>query len=327
MLRLFDSAINQLINEKGPIMSTYPINCSKHVVIQQKIAVILGNGPSLRGFDFKKELKDYDTFGMNVAYRYWDKISWYPKYYSCLDQVVGISHKSAIARLIHNAELYGIQKFLLRNNLIEQLGELGNSSKIVNFDKLLQNRSPFFSDAYITTGSHTMAWAASMGYMDIILLGIDSNYIEILNESKKIGGNILEITKDITRNPNYFFDDYQQKGDRYNIPNVNPSPEKATHLCSWRSLQPILNNLGVRIVNANMNSKVDAFPKIPFEQAKQYLHKIALQNIENYSTKKYNLKKVCYYIAKKFYPIELAYKIMYKIKNKIFKMVKQNNSI
>ena len=245
-------------------MSTYPINCSKHVVIQQKIAVILGNGPSLRGFDFKKELKDYDTFGMNVAYRYWDKISWYPKYYSCLDQVVGISHKSAIARLIHNAELYGIQKFLLRNNLIEQLGELGNSSKIVNFDKLLQNRSPFFSDAYITTGSHTMAWAASMGYMDIILLGIDSNYIEILNESKKIGGNILEITKDITRNPNYFFDDYQQKGDRYNIPNVNPSPEKATHLCSWRSLQPILNNLGVRIVNANMNSKVDAFPKIPF---------------------------------------------------------------
>ena len=58
-------------------------------------AIIMGNGPSIKGFDFHR-LKDFDVFGMNAAYRYWDKINWYPQYYSCLDIVVGLSHAKEI---------------------------------------------------------------------------------------------------------------------------------------------------------------------------------------------------------------------------------------
>jgi len=36
-------------------------------------AVIVGNGPSLRGYDMKR-LQAYDSFGMNAAYRHWDDI-------------------------------------------------------------------------------------------------------------------------------------------------------------------------------------------------------------------------------------------------------------
>ena len=53
--------------------------------------VILGNGPSLRGFACNI-LTGIPTFGLNAAYRYWAKINWYPTYYACLDTVVGKSH-------------------------------------------------------------------------------------------------------------------------------------------------------------------------------------------------------------------------------------------
>ena len=72
------------------------------VPIGQARAVILGNGPSLQGFDFSR-LKPFDVFGMNAAYRYWDLINWYPRFYSCLDAVVGMSHADEIARLVRKA--------------------------------------------------------------------------------------------------------------------------------------------------------------------------------------------------------------------------------
>lgn len=272
----FDLALEQLLVEQTSSKVVNPLCRGKHMVCSHNLAAILGNGPSLRGFNFQKDLKGYATFGMNAAYRYWDKINWYPDYYSCLDLVVGLSHKDEIKRLIDRSDEYGIRNFLLRDNLIKELGESGQNPKVVNFDELEHSGSPFFPPSPITTGSHTMAWAASMGYTDIILLGIDSNYVEVLKEAKNTAGHILEITKDIDHNPNYFFDDYQRKGDRYNIPNVHPEPDRATHLCSWRSLQPVLNELGVRVVNANPDSKVDAFPKVPFAHALEFLHAMVL---------------------------------------------------
>ena len=68
-----------------------------------KKAAIVCNGPSLRGFDFACKLKGYVSFGMNLAYRYWDVVGWYPDYYSCLDRVVGMAHLEDIERLVYNA--------------------------------------------------------------------------------------------------------------------------------------------------------------------------------------------------------------------------------
>ncbi len=82
-----------------------------------KPLIVLGNGPSLREFEFDK-LKKFDVIGMNAAYRYWDKISWYPRYYACLDTVVGLSHQGEIERLVRESSKNGIELFLLRANLI-----------------------------------------------------------------------------------------------------------------------------------------------------------------------------------------------------------------
>jgi FkbM family methyltransferase len=200
-----------------------------------------------------KRLESFDSFGMNAAYRHWDEIGWYPQYYSCLDTVVGLSHAEEIARLLVRSEEYGIRLFFLRQNLIEQLAELPNHWKLVNFDKLRAGDDLLQSKS-ITTGSHTLAWAASLGYRSIALLGMDCNYQEIVPGASPVEGKVLEITEE-KENPNYFFDGYQRKGDRFHIPN----PGREVHLESWREVAALLDGRGVRVLNANPVSKIDAF--------------------------------------------------------------------
>ena len=219
-------------------------------------AVVLGNGPSLRGFDFRR-LARFDVFGMNAAYRYWYEINWFPQYYSCLDLVLGVSHRDGISELIKKSDQLGIRGFLLRQNLIDELGAVAVSPKVFNFD-LLQSRFESWLPESITTGSHTCAWASILGYKDIYLLGIDCNYQEILPNAEQREGLVLEIVADAP-NPNYFFDSYQKKGDKYHIPN----PVKDLHLDSWRNVGEKLSIS--RVLNANFASKVDKFPFARFD--------------------------------------------------------------
>ena len=232
----------------------------KPAVAVDRPAVVLGNGPSLKGFDFGR-FKQFDVFGMNAAYRYWDQIGWYPRYYCCLDQVVGMSHADEIARLIRNAPKYGIEQFLLRRNLIDQLGaDIENADRIVDFDRLCVNARQF-ATLPLTTGSHTLIWAASLGYRHIYVMGVDCNYVEIVPGAERREGIVLEITNK-TENPNYFFSGYQQVGDKYNIPN-SASPEH--HVEAWRAAATPAREYGAAVLNANLQSRVDAYDFCRFD--------------------------------------------------------------
>lgn len=233
------------------------LNNVKHI----NRAVILGNGPSLTGFDFQK-FNGFDVFGMNVAYRYWEQIGWYPKYYSCLDLVVGMHHKGAIEEMIENSNDLNIELFLLRDNLIKELSVKKNAHRIVNFDSIRYSH-PALEYKRVTTGSHTAAWATTLGYKNVYLMGIDCNYKQFVDGSKKVDGNILKIEKEC-ENPNYFFSGYQQTGDKYNIPN----PSDDLHLISWKEVSKLISD-DVEILNANPKSALDVFnfvdPKVIFQ--------------------------------------------------------------
>ncbi len=195
-----------------------------------------------------------------------DEIGWYPQYYSCLDLVVGLSHKAEIARLISKADEYGIKLFLLRENLIRELGDLKNAERIVNFDEI-RKLNPVMSAYTVTTGSHTAAWAVTLGYREIYLLGIDCNYVEVVQGAVHGKGTELEIIAESKNNPNYFFDSYQRTGDKYNIPN----PNRAIHLDSWREVAALVDKTPAIILNANSISKVDAFDFCNFDDVERSL--------------------------------------------------------
>jgi len=215
-------------------------------------AIILGNGPSIKELDFNL-FDNYHVFGMNAAYRYWLEINWFPKYYSCLDIAVGRSHADEILDLINNAHEYGIKLFLLREELINQLKIKSNFSRVISFDKIAKGLMALNTPT-ITTGSHTAAWAAWLGYHDIYMMGVDNNYVEVVDGAKRVKGHLLQMAETPKENPNYFFNDYHRKGDQYFVPN----PNRAIHLESWREVAACLRDTEVRLVNANLLSKVDA---------------------------------------------------------------------
>lgn len=220
-----------------------------------KRALIIGNGPSLRGQNFE-EFRSFPAFFMNAAYRFYQELGWYPAYYSCLDLVVGLSHKSAIADLFENRKQYGIKGFLLRGNLLSELGLSHNGEDIFNFDSFAEATTGMDQHP-ITTGSHTLAWAVYLGFRHITLHGIDLNYSEELPGQKRTGNDYELLKTDDSPNPNYFFDGYQQAGDRFNVPNPRPD----MHLEAWRKVAKALEQVGgLTIENANPASAVDCFP-------------------------------------------------------------------
>ena len=206
---------------------------------------VLGNGPSLRGVDLKT--LPGPTLGMNAAYRFWQELDWRPTYYACLDLVVGVSHQEAIAELIREGR---VEKFILRADLIQRLGDVAKTERVVSLEALM-SRGELPESETITTGSHSTMWAGDLGFKEVVLLGVDGNYTEIVEGAKKTPDGKLQIIRKES-NPNYFFDGYQQPGDRYNIPN----PRSGLHLGAWEGAAVWLSSQGIRVFQSNPNSEV-----------------------------------------------------------------------
>jgi len=214
-------------------------------------AIILCNGPSLRGVDLTA-LPPVATFGMNVAYRHWDRIGWLPTHYSCLDEVVGMHHASAIGAMIPRAGKGAPSRYFLRRNLIRHLNVV-DDPHVVSFDDLAESHGALGRQP-VTTGSHTLIWAITLGYRHLFLLGADANYVEVVKGAELVEDTVLHIVRD-EENPNYYFEDYQKPGDRYNVPNIGGE----THLKSWRVAAAVAAEAEAAVYNLSTSSRADAF--------------------------------------------------------------------
>ena len=221
---------------------------------------LLGNGPSLREFEFTA-CNGSPTLGMNIAFRQWQRTNWYPDYYICMDTVVTESQKEGIFELVQNKAQNGIRLFMLRKNILKFHPQLKDDPSVLFFEDYMQ--SPYFDEAKpLTTGSHAALFGAMLGYKRICLLGIDCNYVQQIPEAKKVKGHVLEMTRTPDKNPNYFFDDYQQKGDSFNIPDSHPN----LHYRSWVMVKERMEKFGVDVINCNPKSKLDMFDYVPLEK-------------------------------------------------------------
>ena len=72
---------------------------------------VIGNGRTLKGFDFTK-ITD-DTIGLTLAYRHWYEINWFPTYYVNVDHVVLHHNHKDILKLIEDDKCKG---YLLSHN-------------------------------------------------------------------------------------------------------------------------------------------------------------------------------------------------------------------
>ena len=247
---------------------------------------MIGNGPSLRGFDLTS-LSGIDTIGMNAAYRHWDRIGWYPTHYACLDDQLIETHHAQIARLmdeglcerafltgeflLHHPEAVNDDRFVFLDQFVPYWFE----KRGAQFDlENLSSEAAFESSqmSKLTTGSHAVRYAIWRGYTDIALIGIDLKYIERIPESVAGDGIKLSITTTPDENPNYFFDDYQRAGDRFNVPNPDAHGGEL-HPASFRVLRDdlVTQDLPVRVVNANPSSELSRQGILPYQSLDTFI--------------------------------------------------------
>ena len=232
-----------------------------------KSLVVIGNGPSLRGFDFHSI--ECDTIGMNAAYRHWDQIGWYPTHYCCLDTELINTHHLQIRRLI---EAGHVKSAFLSGRMLELHPELAKDPRYFFLDSVHPHwhhhrgkahglpfvEHPAFVSSQpgkITTGAHAVRYGVFLGYDDIAIIGVDLRYVEIIPEAEKGDGLKLTIKETPKHNPNYFFDGYQQAGDTYQVPNP-ASHNGLLHVQAFEALRDdaAANLRHVTITNCNPQS-------------------------------------------------------------------------
>lgn len=259
-----------------------------------RTCVVLGNGPSLRGFDLHR-LNGLATLGMNAAYRHWDQIGWYPSFYACLDDQLVKTHHAEIERM---ADQGLIEKFFLHGDFFthhperlldprfttfEQTSEYWHNMKYESQhkEKLYDRPSYRMTDpSKITTGSHSVRYVVDQGFNEIYLLGIDLRYVEIIPEAEPTIGIGLRIRDTPRTNPNYFFDTYQKAGDLYNIPNPK-AHDGRLHPDSFIAIKRDFERFSVdcKIFNSNLKSILSDEDVFPYRPIQDLLEEDALGSV------------------------------------------------
>lgn len=236
------------------------------------LCVVLGNGPSLKGFDLTR-LAGTASLGMNAAYRYWDEIGWYPDYYACLDDQMIVSHHKQIYRLWKERR---IRKFFVHGTFFDHHPDCIRDPAFHSLDQVLPHwyrrrgqkqgwpdltEHPAFKTqdtTKVTTGAFATRFCAWMGHSRLALMGIDLKYVEILPEAEATEGVGLVMKETPKENPNYFFAGYQQAGDKYNIPNPDVHGNEL-HIQSFRLVREDfrLNGQQTEVFNTNPASLLE----------------------------------------------------------------------
>jgi len=223
-----------------------------------KTLIVMGNGPSLKNVNFKS-LKQYDTFGMNSAYKMYDKLNFYPTYFGCFDFTVCNHHKKHFSELVKSSPIKKFfflepkyfDKEIQEHEKFQKIKFINNND--ININKTQTNFNNFINVG--CSGANAVSVGIILGYTKIILIGCDANYINHVKGSKLVNGKLV-ITETPTKNPNYWFDNYQEKGDIYNVPNTN-----TWHIPAWKKIATYIKNRDIQVINCSSISKIDCFPK------------------------------------------------------------------
>jgi len=219
-----------------------------------KTLVVMGNGPSLKDVEFSS-LGGVDTFGLNSAYRAYSRMNWYPTYHGCFDYRVTVNHSESFKKFVESSD--NVERFFY-------LQQVSNDKRVKKINlipygsskKWNQTEADFdnFNDNG-NSGANACSVGVCLGYKKIILIGVDCNYVEFVDGSKRDqAGLIMEKTPE--KNPNYWFDDYQQKGDKYNVPRGQDF-----HKPTWNALAYRASQNDIEIVNCSPISTLSCFRK------------------------------------------------------------------
>ncbi|MBK0380681.1 6-hydroxymethylpterin diphosphokinase MptE-like protein [Mucilaginibacter segetis] len=224
-----------------------------------KRVFLIGNGPSLNETPLYLLENEY-TLCFNRFHLLYERLNWKPYFYMCIDPEVLPDIADEI-----NANL---------NNYHYAFFHALHSSKIEDRENVLKMHHviqvPYFSKRLPLFGSGgTVAYAGLqmlfyMGFSEVILAGVDQNYV-IHQTAKKTSGIRIESQQD--DDPNHFDPRYFGKGRRYH----QPVPATQVRMIrAFTKAKQVAGYLGIKVKNAGIGGKLEVFERVNFNALFHY---------------------------------------------------------
>lgn len=235
-------------NNSKPIFETYKNKYSK------KRCFIIGNGPSLKINDLERlELNDEITFGSNRIHLIFKDTTWRPTFYCAQDLKYISNYHDEICDIEVNKKFM----FLVKHSFYEDIPNALYSESID--EDFFPNKPNFSKDSSIgvyngfTITYSMIQLAIYMGFTEIYLLGVDSEYSKMSTPS-----GIVEV--------NNISDHFSKEYDnltRIDTPHL-ASPVYKTIL-AYEKAREFANKNNIKIYNATRGGKLEVFDRINFD--------------------------------------------------------------
>lgn len=204
---------------------------------------IVGNGPSLRKTDLSL-LRNEVALGLNRIYLLFDELGFTTTYYVAVNKLV-------IEQCAHEVRRLPCPKFIS-----------WHARKLIDFTPdmmFLRSRGGprFYTDLRegvwegATVTYVAMQIAYYMGFQQVILIGVDHNFVTQGTPHKEV-----VLSGD---DPNHFSGQYFGKGFRWNLPDLNTSE------IAYRLARETYERDGRAIVDGTVGGKLQVFPKVPYD--------------------------------------------------------------
>ncbi len=205
---------------------------------------IIGNGPSLKKEDLEK-ISNEITFASNRIYVLFDKTYWRPTFYFCQDPTLIRSCKEDIdaidTSIVKFIKPTGQKRYDIRNAVY-----FDN-----NYDySFKRKKPPFSSDPEVTvydglSVTYTaIQFAVYMGFQEIYLLGVDSNY--------SVSNRVI--------NKNSYADERMYDPEKIGMP-----PDIEYTFSAYESAREYAESHNIKIYNATRGGKLEIFERTNFD--------------------------------------------------------------
>ena len=194
-----------------------------------KTCIIMGCGPSLAALQVKRLPNHVHTFGMKNAWKYFQRLKWWPTYYANLDKKSEDYNREPLVEIIKDPSVL-TRTFFLHEKVCES-----DRIEVVRYRRGLFDFGASMGDLGDGGNSATNAAqiAVALGYTQIALVGVDLNY-GAENE--------------------YFISDYHKDGEP-----VNEHQVETYHNHAWVLFAKWAKKRGVLVVNCGRQSTLKCF--------------------------------------------------------------------
>lgn len=221
---------------------------------------LVGNGPSLNDMNLDL-LENEDSIAMNRIELIYPKTKWRPTYYifcssNCQDKRWGEKWSKSIIKASKESKtqplIWDKYKSTIENKSKDKLSEntiylKSFSENSVGSDECFSTNAEERLDKSGTTMNVALQLAYYMDYDEVYLIGIDSNWKTATDTLQSDKGDV-----------NHFHSDYhayiRDGGKEFWRMNT-------TH----KTAKKFFDKKGIKIMNAGLNSKINAYEKIEFE--------------------------------------------------------------